>query len=88
MKSSVEAAHRAGITVSICGEFGSHSAATELLLGMGVDALSVPAPLIPELKNRILHASHSESLRIFEAAVECSRPGDVRKTLDVIRGRF
>ncbi|MFM8472593.1 MAG: putative PEP-binding protein [Candidatus Kapaibacterium sp.] len=88
MKSSVDAAHAAGIPVNVCGEFGSHSAATDLLVGMGVDGLSVSAQLLPELKNRILHVSHSESLRIFETAMQCARPSDVRKTVDVIQGNL
>jgi phosphotransferase system enzyme I (PtsI) len=88
MKTSVDAAHAAGIPVNVCGEFGSHSAATDLLVGMGVDGLSVSAQLLPELKNRILQVSHSESLRIFETAMQCARPSDVRKTVEVIQGNF
>ncbi len=88
MKTSVDAAHASGIPVNVCGEFGSHSAATDLLVGMGVDGLSVSAQLLPELKNRILQVSHSESLRIFETAMQCARPSDVRKTVEVIQGNF
>lgn len=88
MKTAVDAAHNAGIPITLCGEFGSHSAATDLLVGMGIDGISVSAQLIPELKNRILSSSHSESLRIFETASRCARPSDVRKTVDVIQGNF
>jgi phosphoenolpyruvate-protein kinase (PTS system EI component) len=88
MKTAVDAAHNAGIPITLCGEFGSHSASTDLLVGMGVDGISVSAQLIPELKNRILSSSHSESLRIFETASRCARPSDVRKTVDVIQGNF
>lgn len=88
MKTSVDAAHKAGIPINVCGEFGSHSAATDLLVGMGVDGLSVSSQLLPELKNRILQTSYSQSLRIFETAMQCARPSDVRKTVDVIQGHF
>ncbi len=87
MKQAVEAAQKRGIRVSVCGEFGGHSAATELLIGMGVDTISVNAPLLSELKHRILKSSYSSSRRIFTEAMECLRPSDVRKKVSVIKHR-
>ncbi len=85
MKHSIEAAHQQHLSVSVCGEFAGHSAATELLIGMGVEVFSVNAPLLPELKNRIICSSYSRSLQIFEEAMRCERPSDVRKAVDAIK---
>lgn len=85
MKQAVHAAKHNGIKVSVCGEFGGHSAATELLLGMGVDELSVAAPLLPELKQRIRNSQHIHAVKVFEEAMECLRPSDVRKKVEAIR---
>ncbi|MCI2047373.1 MAG: phosphoenolpyruvate--protein phosphotransferase [Faecalibacterium sp.] len=48
IKMAVEAGHRHGISVAICGELGSDPALTETFLRMGVDELSVnPAAILP-----------------------------------------
>lgn len=51
----VTAAHARGVEVSVCGELAGHSAATEVLIGLGIHELSVAPSLILELKNRIRH---------------------------------
>ena len=48
IKMTVEAAHRHGIPVSICGELGADPELTESFIRMGVDGLSVnPAAVLP-----------------------------------------
>ncbi len=49
----VEAAHRRGRKVSICGELGADETLTETFLRMGVDALSVPPPAVLSLRGRV-----------------------------------
>ncbi len=85
MKQSIDAARSKNLSVSVCGEFAGHSAATELLIGMGVDVLSVNVPLLPELKSRIIQSSYSRSLQIFEEAMCCERPSEVRKKVAAIK---
>jgi phosphotransferase system enzyme I (PtsI) len=46
---TVENAHKAGIRVAICGDLAGDASLTEAFAGMGVDELSVPAILIPNL---------------------------------------
>ena len=46
-------AHRKGIAVSICGELASIPEATELLVGLGVDELSVSPSLFTKVKKAI-----------------------------------
>ncbi|MFJ2692292.1 phosphoenolpyruvate--protein phosphotransferase [Pseudomonas sp. NPDC087336] len=51
--STVKAAHAQGKWVGVCGAMASETLATPLLLGLGVDELSVSVPLIPAVKAAI-----------------------------------
>lgn len=50
---TLEAARRAGITVSICGEMGADPLYTPLLLGLGLREFSVGSAALPRIKQRI-----------------------------------
>ena len=50
---TIFAAHSAGIRVGICGEMASHPALLPLLLGMGLNELSVAPPQVARLKKQI-----------------------------------
>ena len=53
MRLTVDAAHRHGCEVGICGEFAGCAAHAELLVGLGFDELSVAPPSVPAVKERI-----------------------------------
>ena len=46
----MEAAHAAGIWVGICGELAANPQVAPLLVGLGLDELSVNALMIPQVK--------------------------------------
>ena len=50
---AAEAAHRAGIPVSVCGEMAGDPRCTVLLLGLGIRELSMAAGSIPRVKERV-----------------------------------
>lgn len=50
---TTQAARRAGIDVSVCGEIAGNPAFTPLLIGLGLRDLSMSAPNIPKVKERI-----------------------------------
>ena len=51
--STVKAAHAHGKWVGVCGALASETLAVPVLLGLGVDELSVSVPLIPAIKARV-----------------------------------
>jgi phosphotransferase system enzyme I (PtsI) len=59
MYRTTQAARAKGVPVGVCGELASHAAATELLVGMGIEELSAtPGALVP-LKQRIRQLSRA-----------------------------
>ncbi|MEO3427650.1 phosphoenolpyruvate--protein phosphotransferase [Pelagibius sp. CAU 1746] len=67
---TVEAALRARIPVSVCGEIAGDPRFTALLLGLGVRELSMTAKALPRVKSRILsidmHAAGRRAMMIME----------------------
>jgi len=47
---TAQAAHDAGIWIGICGEMAGNPVAVPLLIGLGLDELSMSAPAIPQAK--------------------------------------
>jgi phosphocarrier protein FPr len=66
IKQTVDSAHKAGIWVGICGELAGNVAATPLLVGLGLDELSMSAPSIPAVKESIRQLHYSEAQSIAE----------------------
>jgi phosphotransferase system enzyme I (PtsI) len=53
LKKTIDAAHEGGIKAAMCGELAGDPASTALLLGLGLDELSMAAPAIPQVKRII-----------------------------------
>ena len=67
IKMTVKAAREKGIKTAICGELAAAPSLTEILLGLGVDELSMTPYSIPIIKEKILSTS-IESCRKLAAA--------------------
>jgi phosphoenolpyruvate-protein phosphotransferase (PTS system enzyme I) len=50
LKRIVDDAHGAGLTVSVCGEMAGDPLYAPLLLGLGIDSLSMAPPNLPAVK--------------------------------------
>ncbi len=61
IRQTVEAGHAVGIDVSVCGEAAGDLLAVPVLVGLGVDALSMNPPTIPEVKALIRRLSLAEA---------------------------
>ena len=77
IKTTVEAAHQAGIWVGVCGEMAGDPALAPLLLGLGVDELSVAAPLVPQIKFLIRRLKWDEARQLAEFALQCESGSEI-----------
>jgi phosphoenolpyruvate-protein kinase (PTS system EI component) len=79
IKEVVEASHRAGKWTGICGELGGDPEATPILVGLGVDELSLHPAGIPHIKS-VLRGLTIESARaLAEKALHCQTSVEVRQ---------
>ena len=68
IKNVIDASHRAGKWTGICGELAGNEKAAPLLVGMGVDELSMSASSIGKIKSLIRRSKQSE-LEILAAEI-------------------
>jgi len=69
IKHIVDAGHRKGIKTAVCGEIAGDIQLTLILLGLGVDELSMGPVAIPEVKQIIRSVSIEEARKITEKAL-------------------
>jgi phosphocarrier protein FPr len=75
---TIESAHRHGKRADICGELGSDPAAIPILLGLGMDELSVSIPSVPTVKAQVRSLKISELKSLAQEALNCATAQDVR----------
>jgi phosphocarrier protein FPr len=83
MHGVVEAAHAQGKWVGVCGEMGGDPLATALLVGLGVDELSMSAPAIPKIKHIVRALDFVEASRLAQAVLTQETSVEVRGMLNV-----
>ena len=69
---TIQAAHQNGIPVSVCGELAADPRATCLLVGFGIDELSMSPAYLPEVKRVIRAMKVSEGQDLAAAALEAA----------------
>ncbi|GGY04637.1 PTS fructose transporter subunit FruI [Litchfieldella qijiaojingensis] len=79
---TVDAAHTHGKWVGVCGELGSDTQAIPVLVGLGVDELSVAARQVPLVKARLRAFDLAEARRQAELALAQSTSEAVRDVLE------
>jgi phosphotransferase system enzyme I (PtsI) len=65
----VEVAHARGIPVGVCGEMAGDPVYVPLLLGLGVDSLSMTPPLIPSVKFLVRAMSMADAKELAREAL-------------------
>jgi len=70
LKMVADAAHANDIWVGVCGEMAGDLALVPLLLGLGMDELSVGASLVPRVKRAVQSLAHSECQQLIPELLE------------------
>ncbi|WP_028580801.1 phosphoenolpyruvate--protein phosphotransferase [Desulfogranum japonicum] len=86
MKMAIDAAHRCNIHVGMCGALAGMPKAAGLLIGLGVDELSMNAPMIPGQKGAVRDIHTIEAQKIAEQALAMTSPEEVRTLLQMDEG--
>jgi multiphosphoryl transfer protein len=85
LKQVVGEARARGRWVGVCGEMGGVPRYLPLLVGLGVDEISMAAPLVPAAKTELHEISSSAAAALVESALAASTCGEVEAMLDRAR---
>ena len=85
IKMTVDAAHAKGKWVGICGELGSDPQALPLLLGLGLDELSVSLKRVPLIKAQVREWRLSTCQTLAEQALQAVDAPAVRRLVTTAR---
>ena len=75
---TVKGAHAAGRWVGVCGGIASDPHGVPILLGLGVDELSISLPAIPAIKGQIRSLRLDECRKLAEKALAAESAAEVR----------
>jgi phosphocarrier protein FPr len=85
IKQTAEGAHSQGKWLGVCGGMASDPQAVPVLMGLGVDELSVSVPALPSIKAEVRKWSLAECQELAEKAVHLISGSRVRELVDKTR---
>jgi phosphoenolpyruvate-protein phosphotransferase (PTS system enzyme I) len=80
----VQAAHEGNIWVGVCGEMAGEVLYTPLLLGLGVDELSMGSVFIPRIKRAIQRLDYGQMQILAHSLAQMSTAQDVRDSVEEV----
>lgn len=78
---TIQSARDNGIWAGMCGEMASDPYAAVLLLGMGITELSMSAPAIPRVKEKIRSITSTQAKAVLDAVMELEDGKDIKEYL-------
>jgi phosphotransferase system, enzyme I, PtsP len=75
---TVDAAHEAGRRIGMCGEMAGNPLCTLVLIGMGLDELSMGARSVPVIKQIIRSTRYDDAVRISNDVLRCDTIEEVK----------
>ncbi len=78
----VEGAHRHGKPVGVCGELAGDPAAAIVLLGLGVDSLSMSVGSLPRVKWVIRSITQARARELTQQVLQMEKEGAIRALLN------
>ena len=89
LKLIADAAHNNQIWVGVCGEMAGDIALIPLLLGLGMDELSVSATLVPQVKRAVQTLAISECQQLVEESLKLQTPAEIlNRCLELAKQRY
>ncbi len=82
LRSIVEEAHKYKISVSVCGEMAGDPVFAPLLLGLGVDSLSMSPAWLPSVKYLIRSMTMTDARALAQEALTMSSPKEIYAKCD------
>ncbi|MBL8008378.1 MAG: phosphoenolpyruvate--protein phosphotransferase, partial [Ignavibacteria bacterium] len=82
IKSVADAAHKNNIRISVCGEMASNPLAAVVLIGLGIDELSVSPSVFPEIRQIIRILNYGESQRLCDRILGISTEAVIRAEVE------
>ncbi|MBI5402895.1 MAG: phosphoenolpyruvate--protein phosphotransferase [Ignavibacteriae bacterium] len=79
---TIEKAHCNKIKVSICGELGSMLLAIPVLVGMGIDEISVNPSVFPEIKQIVRGINYSDAKLLVEKILTLSTEDEISREVE------
>ena len=77
----IEAGHKRHVWVGMCGEMAGDPVATVLLLGLGLDELSVNPAMLPEIKKIIRSVRYRDARRIAVKILSYTTEEEIKEFL-------
>ena len=85
IKRTIESANKEGKWAGMCGEMASDPNAAIILMAMGIKELSMSAPSIPKVKERIRNITMVEAKKILDKVMEMEDGDEIKKYLATIQ---
>jgi phosphotransferase system enzyme I (PtsI) len=84
IKMTVDAAHNHGIWCGVCGEMAGDPFMTPLLLGLGVNELSVAPACLPRIKFLVRRLKMAEARELAEFALHCESGEEIMEQSEAL----
>ena len=81
IQQTVEAGHKQGIEISVCGEMAGDILTAPVLMGLGVDELSMRPSALPFVKRLLRQSSTNQLAELSERVLDCDDGEAVRSYL-------
>jgi len=82
LKRTIDEAHKAGIPAAVCGEMAGDPIFVPLLLGLGVDELSMTPPLIPAVKYIVRSVTMADARELAQKALSMGSAKEIFNLCD------
>ena len=87
IKTVVDAGHRFGIRVGICGEMAGEPLYAVVLVGLGLEEFSVSPYLVPEIKTIVRAITYPEARELADRCMSLATPSEVRTVVTEFMSR-